>query len=87
MGEQWSRQRGRELRESKACIPESSLPRREGLLTRTSKLKWLGCVKMLERKRFEKIAGIPSGVWWDFCELFMPRRLVQTGRFNFGVLV
>jgi hypothetical protein len=32
-------------------------------LTRTPQLKWLGCVKMLEQKRFGKIAGIPAWVW------------------------
>jgi hypothetical protein len=40
---------------------------------------------MLEQKRFGKIAAIPAAVWLNFSEAFIPKRLMQTSRFNFGV--
>jgi len=42
---------------------------------------------MLEQKHFGKIAAIPAVVWLNFSKAFMPKRLMQTGRFNFGVRV
>jgi len=56
-------------------------------LTRNPKLKWPGCVKILEQKRFGKIAAIPAVVWLNFSHAFMPKRLMQTGYFNFGFRV
>jgi hypothetical protein len=55
-----------------------------GALTRSPKLKWPGCVKMLEQKRFGNIAAIPAAVWLNFSKAFMLKRLMQTGHFNFG---
>jgi hypothetical protein len=40
-------------------------------LSRSPKLKWPGCVKMLEQKHFGKIAAIPAAVWLNFSKAFM----------------
>ncbi len=42
---------------------------------------------MLEQKRFGKSEAIPAAVWRDFSKPFMPKRLMQIGRFNFRISV
>jgi hypothetical protein len=39
---------------------------------------------MLEQKHFGKIAAISAAIWRDLSKTFMPKRMPQIGRFNFG---
>jgi hypothetical protein len=52
-----------------------------------SEIKMAGMRQDVGAETVWKNRGIPAAVWQDFAKPFMPKRLMQTGCFYFGVRV